>query len=485
MHYGISPAETSDQPTNPISLRSTGSLHGKLPLAQERLRLNMLEQLRLTTLEPIPIFEEAAQSVSRLLAAPICLVSVFDQQSQIFKATMGLSSLGLMNQLAATRELPQAESFGMQVVKNGQSLMLSNVTQHPDFSQSILVQKYGVQSYLGVPLMTAEGCCVGTIEIMDIMPRQYTQQDLALLELNARWAMSEYEKKCWLKDGKIQQTVGTTSMTAFEESLQGQINTLRTSLISQLTQDLRNPLTAITGMASMLSREIYGPLTEKQQEYANVVLHSSQNLLSLTNEIMDLGALEIEPCELSLTPVDIEMLAQQSLQPIELRSKQEDLSFNITIEPGSRIWVLDKRIIKQLLYYLILSITEASAGGSIVRLHVSRKDSRLNLATWVSNPWLGEDLPQAVIAWGQQNHMLSCINPLDDIYGSEFTEDLSTSNANTNAPQNASETTDVRQELGLLLSQQLTDIHGGEITIQGSSNNGYRCVISLPPFEAK
>ena len=135
MHYGISPAETSDQPTNPISLRPIGSLNGKSSLAQERLRLNMLEQLRLTSLEPIPIFEEAAQSVSRLLAAPICLMSVFDKQSQIFKATMGLSSLGLMNQLAATRELPQAESLGIQVVNSGQSLMLSDVTQHSDFSQ--------------------------------------------------------------------------------------------------------------------------------------------------------------------------------------------------------------------------------------------------------------------------------------------------------------------------------------------------------------
>ena len=420
MHYGISPAETSDQPTNPISLRPIGSLNGKSSLAQERLRLNMLEQLRLTSLEPIPIFEEAAQSVSRLLAAPICLMSVFDKQSQIFKATMGLSSLGLMNQLAATRELPQAESLGIQVVNSGQSLILSDVTQHPDFNQSLLEQKYGVQSYLVVPLMTAEGCCVGTLEVMDIMPRQYTQQDLALLELNARWAMSEYEKQCWLKDGKIQQTAGNNLMVASEEKLQGQIDTLRTNLISQLTQDLRNPLTAITGMASMLSREIYGPLTEKQQEYANVVLHSSQNLLSLTNEIMDLGALEIQPCELSLSPVDIEMLAQQSLQPVESRSKQEDLNINITVEPGSRIWVLDKRIIKQLLYYLILSITEASAGGSTVRLHVSRKDSRLNLAMWVSNPWLGEDLPQAVIAWGQQNRMISFVKPLDASNGKNW-----------------------------------------------------------------
>ena len=159
------------------------------------------------------------------------------------------------------------------------------------------------------------------------------------------------------------------------------------SLISQLTQDLRNPLTAISGMASMLSREIYGPLTNKQQEYANIVLHSSQNLLMVTNEIMELGALENQSRELTLAPVDIEMLAQQSLQPIEARFNEQKISCNLTVEPGSRIWVLDKHIIKQLLYHLTLSIAKGATSGSTVRLHFSRKDNKLTLAEWVSNPW--------------------------------------------------------------------------------------------------
>lgn len=482
MHYGVTSAEANNQP-KPTGPCPVCSLDGTPPLAREQRRMNALEQLKLTSSTPIPIFEEAAQSVSRLLAVPICLVSVFEKQNQVFKATMGLSSLGLMNQLAATRELPKTESFGIQVVDSGQSLMLSDVTQHPAFSQSILVQKYGVQAYLGVPLMTSERCCIGTLEVMDIMPRQYTQQDLALLELNARWAMSEYEKQCWLQDGTIQQiTVDKHLMTAPEEKIQGRIDTLRISLLSQLTQDLRNPLTAITGMAGMLSRKIYGPLTEKQQEYANVVLNSSQNLLSLTNEIMELGSLDYQSRELFLSPIDIEMLAQQSLQPVESSYKQKDLAFNLSVEPGSRIWVLDKRIVKQLIYNLTLSIANASAEGSTIRIHISRRDDRLTLAVWASNPWLGEDLPQTVIDWGRRNSILPPPVPPSDIpYGFETTENVPSpifSNAG-----NESDAIDIRQELGLLLSQRLTDIHGGDITIQGSQNHGYRYVVSLPPFD--
>ena len=483
MHYGAPSATPDTQPDNTLGLRPTCLLDGVPPIAREQMRITALEHLSLTHSEPIPIFEEAAQSVSRLLAAPICLVSVFDRHNQIFKATMGLSSLGLMNQLAATRELPKNESFGIHVIDSGRLLMLSDVTQHPAFSKNILVQKYGVQAYLGVPLMTSDQCCIGTVEVMDILPRQYTQQDLALLELNARWAMSEYEKQCWLINGKVQQTkVEPQSTTTKTNNLQGRINTLRLDLISQLTQNLQSPLTTITGMAGMLSREIYGPLTEKQQEYANVVLHSSQNLLSLTKEIMELGALNHQADDLLLKPVDIEMLAQQSLHPIESSSKQQDLSFNLTVEPSSRIWILDRHIIKQLLYHLLLGITKAATGGSTIRLHISRKDERLHLATWVSNPWLGEDLPQSVINWARKNNLLPAVSAAEDVYGFESIDDVTP--IQPSAPSNEPAANDMWQELGLLLSQQFTNLHGGDITIQGSQTSGYRYIVSLPPFEA-
>ncbi|MEM9486214.1 MAG: GAF domain-containing sensor histidine kinase [Cyanobacteria bacterium P01_F01_bin.116] len=480
MHYGVTPAETQTQPIYSIGSRPVCSLDGTPPMAREQLRVNALEQLKLNNSEPIPIFEEAAQSVSRLLATPICLVSVFDKRNQVFKATMGLSSLGLMNQLAATRTIPKAESLGIQVVDSGQSLMLSEIGQHPAFSHSLLVQKYGVQAYLGVPLMTSEGACIGTLEIMDLMPRHYTPQDLSLLELNARWAMSEYEKQCWLKDGTVQQApANNNSMSAVEQKLYTRIDMLRMGLISELTQNLRNPLTAITGMAGMLSREIYGPLTEKQKEYASVVLNSSQNLLSLTKEIIELGELKHQPCELMLSPVDIEMLAQQSLHPIVSSYKKHVLDFNLTVEPGSRIWVLDKRVVKQLIYYLILSIAKASTDGNTVRFHISRKDNRLNLATWVSNPWLGENLPQAFINWGKQNDLLPPTSALETAY---TFEEKSSPPGQSNELSHEPIANDIWQELGLLLSQHFTDMHGGDIAIQGSQNSGYRYIVSLPSF---
>ncbi len=487
MPYSATPLSEANSTSPSPETHPACLLTGETGAARDRTRTQTLRQLELLTGTTPPLLEEAAQTVSRLLAAPICLLSIVNETHQVFKAAVGLSSLGLMNQLATARELPRAESLDTHVVESGQPLTLDNITQHPAFAHSLLMQQYGVQSYAGVPLLTTDGCCIGTLSVMDIMPRQFTPQELAILELNARWCMSEYERSRLLAQGHAPSQSGASAIaTTLENQLQSKVNEVRLGLIAQLTQDLRNPLTAITGMANMLSREIYGSLTDKQQEYASIIVNSTQNLLSLVDEIIELGGLQDDFQQLSLSPVDIEMLCQQSLQAVEKAAQQQELSLSLSVEPGSRIWVLDKRVIKQMLYHLIFSIIKMSTAGSTVRLHVSRKEGRLNLAVWVSNPWLGEDLPQAVLKWGQQEFLESAAS-LVSLSEPEQAEPLQPVDATDDLLDSLDEAKQLsvsRQELGLLLSRHMTKIHEGNVNIQGSVETGYRYVISLPSFES-
>jgi len=71
------------------------------------------------------------------------------------------------------------------------------------------------------------------------------------------------------------------------------------------------------GMAGVVSREIYGPLTAKQKEYLEIIQNSGRYLLSLVNEISELGALDESTQSLNLISVDIEMLCQQAINILE------------------------------------------------------------------------------------------------------------------------------------------------------------------------
>ena len=523
----IDPNLTDDRS---IQTRPACLIEGLSPTQRDQHRTQVLTRFNLLGAagataggaEAVSIFDEATQTVSRLLAMPICMLSVVDDKMQHLKSVVGLSSLGLMNPLAATRSIPRQESFCTHVIDSGKTFVLENATAHPAFSRSLLVHQYGIQSYLGVPLFTAEGCCIGTLAVMDLLPHKFTQQEVICLELTARWCISEFEKQHM--HSKLQQETqplqahllpgelsGEAQGTANQDSLLSKINQVRFDLIVQLTQDLRNPLMSITGMANMLSREIYGPLSEKQQEYAKIVLSSSQQLLTMVNEIVEVGDLEEGGYRLVATTVDIEMIAQQAIASLSNLAQQQDLEIKLTVEPGSRIWSLDKRVVKQLIYHLVFSIIKMSTAGSTIRLHVSHKDASISIALWVSNPWLGEDLPQAVIAWGKSN---ASTGPKTRPNAGPETSLLSQSSSSTAYPsvaqpvaqhtisdfsmqsaQSASEEVFAalataqkvdasRQELGLLLSRHLTEIHGGKAQVQGSATNGHRYIIVLPSLPA-
>lgn len=498
MTYGTSKAtELSSADNNLPQTRLSCLLEGRSPAQRDHDRVQTLAHFNLLGTDAIPIFDEATQTVSRLLAMPICLLSIFDTDWQRFKSVVGLSSLGLMNQLAAARSMPRSESFCTHVIDSGKTFALTDATAHPAFSRSLLVQQYGIQSYLGVPLMTSEGCCIGTLAIMDLLPHSFTQQEIAFLELSALWCMSEFEKQHILATLQLDKhsLQPTAASIPTEASLFSKIEQVRFDLIVQLTQNLRNPLTSITGMANMLSREIYGPLSEKQQEYAKIVLSSSQQLLNVVDEIVEIGDVQEGNYQLTLATADIEMVGQQAIAALADLAKQHDLQLQLTVEPGSRIWSLDKRIVRQLIYHLVFSIIKLSTAGSTIRLHVSRKDASISIALWVSNPWLGEDLPQAVIAWGQahfatvpndqsaSNRVTETHPPTSDLFADSSCE--SPKKEVFEALATAQKVDASRQELGLLLSQHLTKIHGGNVSVQGSVATGYRYVITLPSLEAR
>ncbi len=377
----------------------------------EEQRLEALSELGLRQSETIPVFEEATQTAAHFLEVPISILGFVDQERHWFKSAVGLSRLGLMNHLAQSRQLLREESFCTQVVE---SIQVSIINDTHQLTNSLLrtgklVQDYGIRAYLGAPLIDAAGNCLGALAIMDLVPRKFTSRDIEFLQIIARWCMSEFERDRMLQK-KLEKThphkAATTSFNEQRQSVirdtpplfkpeSGSTKQLKLALLGQITQELRTPLTSVLGMAGVLGREIYGPLTIKQREYLEIIQHSGRYLLSLVNEITELGALDDNTSVLNLAPVEIEMLCQQVINTLKEAANRREQNIRLSIEPGySRNLLLDKSKVQQILYHLIFSVIQVSATGSIVRIHISHKENTLNITVGVSHPWLGDGITE-------------------------------------------------------------------------------------------
>ncbi|MEG4121616.1 histidine kinase dimerization/phospho-acceptor domain-containing protein [Microcoleus sp. N9_B4] len=275
-------------------------------------------------------------------------------------------------------------------------------------------------------------------------------------------------------------------------------NSIKVKLLNNLAQELLTPLTSVLGMASVLKQEIYGPLTSKQKEYIDVIQDSSRSLRSLVEEILELAELDDSAFTLKRTAVDIETLCQQVVTILSSVASRREQEINLSMGPGSRIWLVDKDKVQQMLHHLIFSIIQSAGAGSVIRVHVSRKEDGINIGVWVFHPWLGESLPHAKL---YTDYLLNAgsgsgspSNSETDSLGLEAQLPTQGSQRLTLAfselaalvAQNAEDSAPVlagygaRERLGLLLCCQLVEIQGGQLSIQGTPESGYRYVLWLP-----
>lgn len=117
------------------------------------------------------IVEEAA----RTLSAPIALVNLVLEEIQFFKAHYGLP-----DDLQATRATSRDVSFCQFVVRDGKPFEVNDAENDPRIPQ-YLVQHYGLNAYLGVPVQVND-VIVGSLCVIDVQPREFSEEDVDTLE---------------------------------------------------------------------------------------------------------------------------------------------------------------------------------------------------------------------------------------------------------------------------------------------------------------
>src|SRR5690606_6131828 len=131
-------------------------------------------------------FDRLTRVVSRLLDAPVSLISLVDADRQFFK-----SQQGLPEPLATTRQTPLSHSFCQHVVTTGRELSVDDARLDPLARDNEAVKDLGVVAYLGVPLRAPGGAIIGSLCAIDSSPRTWQDDDINTLTDVAEMVASE------------------------------------------------------------------------------------------------------------------------------------------------------------------------------------------------------------------------------------------------------------------------------------------------------
>ncbi|WOH50808.1 PAS domain-containing sensor histidine kinase [Bradyrhizobium sp. sBnM-33] len=174
---------------------------------------------------------------------------------------------------------------------------------------------------------------------------------------------------------------------------------MKVDFVHHVSYELRAPLTTIIGFAHFLSDPSTGPLTPKQAEYLDYVTKSTNALLALTNNILDLATIDAGAMKLELGPVNIEKAIQAAAEGIQDRLATDRIELKVDIDPDIGNFIGDERRVVQVLYNLLANAVGFSPHDAAVTISARRTKHRVIFTVSDSGPGIPAEVKDKVFDW--------------------------------------------------------------------------------------
>jgi signal transduction histidine kinase len=147
-------------------------------------------------------------------------------------------------------------------------------------------------------------------------------------------------------------------------------NSAKSDFLANMSHELRTPLNHIIGFTQMLVDQHFGELNEDQETYLGNVLQSSEHLLSLVDDILDLSKVEAGKLELEISDVDIKKILESSLIMVKEKAVKHRIRLKLSADNLPNTIKADERKIKQILYNLLSNSVKFTPDGGKILLTV-------------------------------------------------------------------------------------------------------------------
>ena len=248
------------------------------------------------------------------------------------------------------------------------------------------------------------------------------------------------------------------------------LNRLKDEFLSCISHELKTPLTAVLGLSSLLKDKLIGELNDRQTRYAKLIHKSGRHLMTIVNDILDLTRMETGQLELIPEPVEIAATCKKAFEQAKQLQQQEEKSpaqpsqtngeanaefsaqieFTLEIEPGLSYLIADELRLRQMLVNLLSNALKFTEAGGKIGLKVNVWEGWLAFTVWDTGIGIPADKQHLIFQKFQQ---------LESTMTRRFQG----------------------TGLGLVLTQRLARLHGGDVSFISSENQGSQFTLLLPP----
>lgn len=233
-------------------------------------------------------------------------------------------------------------------------------------------------------------------------------------------------------------------------------NVAKTEFLANMSHEIRTPMNAIIGISTLLARS--QPLTQRQKEYIETLRMSTDVLMSLINDVLDVAKIEARTLELEHIPFSITQTVQDVANIMANSVKEKGLVLTIENDtPKKSVFLGDPARLRQIMLNLCSNAVKFTEKGSVhigVRCEASDDPQSKIMSITVKDTGIG--IPA---------------DKLNTVFQKFTQADASISRKYGGTG------------LGLTITKMLVETMGGEINVESNLGSGSTFTVKLPADE--
>jgi len=229
------------------------------------------------------------------------------------------------------------------------------------------------------------------------------------------------------------------------------VGLMQNDVVQSVVHDMRTPMTIIKGYLHLLLSGGMGEMKSDQMELIQRSVGPLEDLIMLTDNLLQSVSLQKNDVELHLAPVDLDRLLKETIDFYRMPFEQRQMRIYRDGNTLGQTILVDAFWFKRILHNLVWNAFKFTDDGGTVSFHVKDKNNGLEISVQDT----GRGIPAA-----QLNKIFQ-----------KFEQ---------SAPQ---EDRKSGSGLGLWICHRVIALHGGQITVSSSIGHGSRFSIFIPPIK--
>ncbi len=371
----------------------------------------------------------------RVTGATIGLIAALREEEDGTRGLQFLANRGypeeVFQQYSEQELWPLDKGIIGKTIRQGGTSLLTDVAESSDYVS--LVE--GMQSQLTVPILR-ENRVIGVIALESKEADTFKEENMDFVVRLADHA-----------------AIAIQNAMLFQQVQRA--NEAKTEFVSFVSHELKQPMTSMKGYIDLLTKGIGGPVNDNQMQFLKIIRSNVERMNRLVQDLLDISRIESGRLRLEIDKVQPEEVVSESVRAFEqeIKAKQQNLQVHIDAAAPLPAVEGDRGRLIQVLTNLVSNASKYTPENGDITIEVK--------------PTTMDD--EAFVLWSVQD---TGIGMTQEELERLFTKYFRSDNPMVRSVQGTG--------LGLVITQSIVELHGGQIWVESEPNEGSTFSFTIP-----